>query len=77
VPLTGTHSQEAASQAGGASDLDARIRGREAILVVTERTSQNELTRSYTILAPMMHPGRGPGVLAFSEGTMPEEAFVA
>jgi len=65
------------SQARGAADSWTLIRGMEAIRVVMERTSLNEPSRSYTMVAPVLHPGRGLGVVAISEGTSPEEAFVA
>jgi hypothetical protein len=77
VPLTGMRSHEGRPKHVGFPTSDALIReaGTEAIQMLIER-GLYELSRSYTIV-PMLHPGRGPGVAAFSEGTMPEEAFVA
>jgi hypothetical protein len=78
VPLTGMRSHEGLPEHGEFPTSDAPIREAETevIQMLIER-SFHELSRSYTIVAPMLHPGRGPGVVAFSEGTMPEEAFLA
>lgn len=79
MPLAGMRSHEGLPKHVRFPTSDAPIReaGTEAIQTLIEHTSLYELSRSYTIVAPMLHPGRGPGVVAYSEGTMPEEAFVA
>jgi hypothetical protein len=79
VPLAGMRSHEGLPKHVGFPTSDAPIQeaGTEAIQMLIEHRSLAELSRSYTIIAPKLHSGRGPGVVAFSEGTMPEEAFVA
>jgi len=79
VPLTGMRSRKDLPMhlVFSTSDTLSPAAGTAALLIPIVREETFKLTRWCTMLASMRHSGRGRGAVGHTEGTMPEEAFVA